>query len=94
MNDNRDGRANNSIEPPFDSDYIRNRLRDLPPSAKLIAKVLAGNSWLSHQQIAEQSLLPEQTVRYGLKQLESAGILETSHCLRDPGKQLYALKRE
>ena len=42
----------------------RDRLRDLPPSAKLVAKVLEIESPLSQAQVAEETLLPDRTVRY------------------------------
>jgi hypothetical protein len=40
------------------------RVRELPPSAKLVAKVLDYEETLTQSQIAEETLLPARTVRY------------------------------
>ena len=41
-----------------ESEY-RDRLRELPPSAKLVSKVLEGDSPLSQGQLAEAGAIPE-----------------------------------
>ena len=51
-----------------ESEY-RDRLRELPPSAKLVAKVLEGDAPLSQGGLADESLLPDRTVRYALNRL-------------------------
>ena len=38
----------------------RDRLRDLPPSAKLVAKVLQVEGTMSLEEVAEESLLPDR----------------------------------
>jgi hypothetical protein len=42
----------------------RERLRELSPSAKLVAKVLETSAPLSQTQLAEESFLPARTVRH------------------------------
>ncbi|MFB6160876.1 MAG: MarR family transcriptional regulator [Haloferacaceae archaeon] len=74
-----------------DEEY-RDRLRDLPPSAKLVAKVLEIEAPLSQGQLAEESLLPDRTVRYALTRLEDHGIVESRHSFRDARKQVYFLR--
>ena len=44
------------------STELRDTIRDLPPSAKLVALVLRHEGTLSQQEIAAESLLPERTV--------------------------------
>lgn len=78
------------LEITVDRDFI-DQLRDLPPSSKLVAMVLANEPWLTHRQIAEQSLLPERTVRYAIKQLDAVDLISTRYSLQDARKQLYAL---
>jgi DNA-binding GntR family transcriptional regulator len=73
-----------------ESEY-RDRLRELPPSAKLVAKVLEGDAPLSQGQLAEESLLPDRTVRYALNRLEEQGIVGARHSFRDARKQVYFL---
>ncbi|GAB7018356.1 helix-turn-helix domain-containing protein [Halostagnicola sp. A-GB9-2] len=69
----------------------RDRLRDLPPSAKLVAKVLETDSPLSQGQLAEESLLPDRTVRYALNRLEDVELVESRYSFRDARKQVYYL---
>jgi DNA-binding MarR family transcriptional regulator len=72
---------------------VRDRLRELPPSAKLVAKVLEGSDPLSQGRLAEESLLPDRTVRYALNRLEDAGLVDARHSFRDARKQVYFLTR-
>lgn len=80
----------NDREPLTEAEY-RERLRELPPSAKLVAKVLETDSPLSQGDLAEESLLPDRTVRYALNRLESAGLVESRCSFRDARKQVYYL---
>ena len=73
-----------------DTEY-RDRLRELPPSAKLVAKVLESDAPLSQGQLADESLLPDRTVRYALNRLEDAGIVGSRYSFQDARKQVYYL---
>ncbi|MFB6195848.1 MAG: winged helix-turn-helix domain-containing protein [Haloplanus sp.] len=73
------------------SEY-RERLRELPPSAKLVAKILEGDSPLSQGQLAEESLLPDRTVRYALNRLEESDIVGSRYSFKDARKQVYFLR--
>jgi len=73
-----------------DSEY-RERLRELPPSAKLVAKVLETDSPLSHAKLAEESLLPDRTVRYALTRLDEVGLVDSRYSFHDARKQVYYL---
>lgn len=66
-------------------------LRDLPPSAKLVAKVLEYNDSLTQSQLAEETLLPPRTVRYALTRLEEADIVESRFSFSDARKRIYTL---
>jgi len=69
-------------------------LRELPPSAKLVAKVLEYNDSLTQSQLAEETLLPPRTVRYALTRLEDAGIVESRFSFSDARKRIYTLSLE
>lgn len=69
----------------------RDELRDLPPSAKLVAKVLEYNGTLSQSDIAEETLLPARTVRYAIGRLEDRGVVTSRHSFSDARKRLYSL---
>ncbi|WP_049926541.1 MarR family transcriptional regulator [Halopiger goleimassiliensis] len=81
-----------AAEETLSEDEYRERLRDLPPSAKLVAKVLETESPLSQGQLAEESLLPDRTVRYALNRLEEVDLVGSRYSFRDARKQVYYLK--
>jgi len=78
-------------ESPLTDPDFRDELRELPPSAKLVAKVLEGNSPLSQGQLAEESLLPDRTVRYALNRLEESDLVGSRYSFHDARKQVYYL---
>jgi len=80
-------------ENAFADAEFRKRLQDLPPSAKLVAKVLETDAPLSQGQLAEESLLPDRTVRYALNRLEDSGLVGSRYSFRDARKQVYFLER-
>lgn len=69
-------------------------LRDLPPSAKLVAKVLEYNDTLTQNQLAEETLLPPRTVRYALNRLEEISVVESRFSFTDARKRIYTLSIE
>ncbi|ELZ74346.1 transcription regulator, ArsR like protein [Haloferax elongans ATCC BAA-1513] len=70
---------------------FRERLRELPPSAKLVAKVLESDAPLSQGQLADESLLPDRTVRYALNRLEESDLVGSRYSFKDARKQVYFL---
>jgi len=80
-------------EDAFTDAEFRERLRDLPPSAKLVAKVLETDAPLSQGQLAEASLLPDRTVRYALNRLEESDLVGSRYSYRDARKQVYFLRQ-
>ena len=75
-------------------DEMRDVVSDLPPSAKLIVKVLEYNETLTQSELADKSRLSPRTVRYGLTELEEAGVIVSEISLSDARQQLYSLKVE
>lgn len=76
------------------NDAFREALREQPPSAKLVAKVLGEDTELSQDTIVEETLLPRRTVSYALNRLEDAGLVSSRRHLTDPRKQKYSLAAE
>jgi DNA-binding MarR family transcriptional regulator len=76
---------------PFAEADFRDRLRELPPSAKLVAKVLEDEAPLSQGQLAEASLLPDRTVRYALNRLQETDLVDSRYSYTDARKQVYYL---
>ncbi|AHG03324.1 ArsR family transcriptional regulator [Halobacterium sp. DL1] len=74
----------------IDADTVE-ALEDLPPSAKLVAKVLEYNDTLTQSQLAEETLLPARTVRYALTRLEEQDVVESRFSFSDARKRIYTL---
>lgn len=70
----------------------RQSLEGLPPSAKLVAWTLAEHGELSPGNLAEETLLPVRTVRYAVKQLDEAGVIQRRVDLTDSRRTLYSLQ--
>lgn len=69
-------------------------IRELPPSAKLVAKALEYNDRLTQSQLAEETLLPGRTVRYALSRLEDCGAVDSRFSFTDARKRVYTLAIE
>lgn len=74
---------------PLSVTEFRDRLRELLPSAKLVAKVLETEAPLSQGRLAEESLLPDRTVRYALNRLEESELVGSRYSFKDARKQVY-----
>jgi len=73
------------------SSVARSDLRELPPSAKLVAKVLEYESTLTQAQIADSTLLSSRTVRSALGRLEDRGLVTSRNSVMDARQQVYSL---
>ena len=67
------------------------RLADLPPSAKLVFKVLEYNGTLTQKGIVEESMLSARTVRYALERLEAIGVVDEDIYFADARQNIYEL---
>jgi len=72
------------------SDTAVESLEDLPPSAKLVYKVLEhAEDTLTQDEIGDRSRLSEPTVRYALDRLQDAGYVRGDHDLEDVRRKVY-----
>jgi DNA-binding MarR family transcriptional regulator len=69
-------------------------IRELPPSAKLVFKVLEYNGGLTQKGIVERSRLSQRTVRDALDRLDGAGLVEKEVYIPDARQNLYRLAVE
>jgi len=69
-------------------------VQELPPSAKLVAKILEYNGALTQSQLADETLLPARTVRYALSRLEDIDVVESRFSFTDARKRVYTLTIE
>jgi DNA-binding MarR family transcriptional regulator len=77
-----------------ESDAGWEAVEDLPPSAKLVAKVLEYNDTLTQSQLADETMLPPRTVRYALSRLKDAGVVTSRFSFADARKRIYTLSIE
>lgn len=66
-------------------------VRELPPSAKLVAKELDRHDTLTQTELADATLLSTRTVRQAISRLEAVEAVESRVSFRDARKQLYRL---
>lgn len=69
----------------------REDIDELPPSAKLVFKVLEYNGALTQKQIVEESMLSARTVRYALERLEELGVVQEDVYFADARQNLYEI---
>ena len=72
----------------------RERLLDLPPSAKLVYRVLEYEGPLTQQQLCEQTRLPSRTVRYAISELDGLKIVTEEIYIPDARQKLYRLAND
>jgi len=77
-------------EAPTDDDRWE-PVRELPPSAKLVAKVLDDHETLTQSELADKTLLSTRTVRGAVSRLEDVGVVDSRVSFTDARKQLYRL---
>ncbi|WP_435062860.1 MarR family transcriptional regulator [Halobaculum sp. EA56] len=70
---------------------LREAVADLPPSAKLVFVVLAEHDRLTQAALAEETMLPQRTVRYALDELREAGVLAEELNIMDARQRFYSL---
>ena len=65
--------------------------KDLPPSAKLVFKILSYEGDLTQKEIINATGLPERTVRYALELLLRKGLITQSPYLNDARQTVYGV---
>lgn len=64
-------------------------VRGLPPSAKLVFKVLEFEGELTQKELVERTQLPSRTVRYALTNLEEVNAIEKRINFMDARQRIY-----
>jgi DNA-binding MarR family transcriptional regulator len=67
-------------------------IRELPPSAKLVAKVLDQHGRLTPAQLSAETLLPSRTVRDAVDRLDAVGAIDRQIVFTDARKRSYSLR--
>jgi predicted transcriptional regulator len=69
-------------------------ISDLPPSAKLVFKVLEYNGPMTQKGIVQESMLSARTVRYALERLENIDVVVEDVYFADARQNLYEITVE
>ncbi|WP_442919746.1 hypothetical protein [Methanothrix soehngenii] len=70
------------------------KIERLPPSAKLVFKVLESGILLTQKDIVAKTYLPPRTVRYALNRLKEQHVLQERFYFQDARQSLYGLSPE
>ncbi|MDS0475528.1 helix-turn-helix domain-containing protein [Natrinema sp. 1APR25-10V2] len=70
---------------------LSDRLYDLPPSAKLVLKVLAIDGTMTQGQLATETRLSKRTVRDALERLRDVDVIDERVDFRDARRSLYSV---
>jgi len=65
----------------------------LPPSAKLVYKVLESHGQLTQKDLVERTSLPSRTVRYAIGRLKEKNLLIERFYFMDARQSLYSLPK-
>lgn len=79
------------LEPDGEETDPVDALTELPPSSKLVYKVLEYEGSMTQDQIATESRLCPRTVRYALGKLEDAGLVTSRVHLADARQSKYQI---
>jgi DNA-binding HxlR family transcriptional regulator len=72
------------------TEAVRERMQDLPPSAVIVYRIVEDREPVTHKEILEaEPYAPDRTLRYGLRQLREAGLVEREHSLQDVRQHQY-----
>lgn len=70
---------------------LNERIDELPPSAKLVFKVLEYNGEMTQKEIADETRLSVRTVRYALNRLKEKDLVKEVPCFDDGRQTIYDL---
>jgi NAD+ kinase len=70
---------------------LAQELLKMPPSAKLVLKVLQQEGSLSYRDVVEKTLLPERTARLALSLLVEKGLVKRRAMLGDARRHVYSV---
>ena len=67
-------------------------IRNMPPSAKLLLRVLKENKISRFDELMEETLLSKRTLLYAIRTLREQGLIDTQICMSDARRRFYCIK--
>jgi len=83
--------VNDAVAELRNNEQHARKLRDYPPSAKLVFRALERNGTMTINDIEKQTYLPHRTVRYAVKRLKEGGMVTQLFYIKDARQSLYRL---
>jgi DNA-binding MarR family transcriptional regulator len=75
------------------NEYSTRKLREYPPSVKLVFKTLENNGTMTLSDLERETYLPYRTVRYTVKRLKEGGFIARIFHIEDARQSLYRLAK-
>jgi NAD+ kinase len=72
---------------------LAKELLAMPPSSKLLLKILEYEGSMSQKELAIKTLLPDRTVRLALKHLLEKGYIKRKVSIRDARQKIYEISK-
>ncbi len=66
-------------------------IRHLPPSAKLLYKILESGEQMTQKELVARTSLSGRTIRYAIKRLKEEGFIVERYYFTDARQSLYSL---
>lgn len=67
-------------------------VKSIPPSAKLILKLLSEKKILRFEELKESTSFSKRTLLYAIKTLKEMDLVETQICMNDARRRFYCIK--
>ena len=83
--------VNDALAELTNNEQRARKLREYPPSAKLVFRTLERNGTMTINDIEKQTYLPHRTVRYAIKRLKEGGMVTQLFYIKDARQSLYRL---
>ena len=72
---------------------LAEELLAMPPSSKLLLKILEYEGSMTQKELASKTLLPARTVRLALKHLMNKGYIKRKVSIRDARQKIYEITK-
>lgn len=67
-------------------------IRSVPPSAKLLLRVLRENKISRFDDLMDETMLSKRTLLYAIRTLKELDLIETQVCMSDARRRFYCVK--
>lgn len=73
--------------------HLAEDLLNMPPSSKLLLKILEYEGTMTQKELVTKTLLPDRTVRLALSHLLGKGLVKKKVSIRDARQKIYEISK-